>query len=174
MSCRLTTLTPFINREFLLKALDACQYKYRIKSNQIILEQNLSIAYYDLVFEQDHLGKFVLHHDSHTNIHSLLTKLEEQYRRIEQEYIAELERQRIAAEKAQIQAEQQRVEAARKRAILEQQRIEAEQKRLAEEKRIFVEKQKQAIQEKARSMGYVVKEVSQGQNVQLVLIRRTY
>jgi hypothetical protein len=49
----------------------------------------------------------------------------------------------------------------------EQQRIEAERQRV-------VEAQRAAIHERARSMGYSVKEISDGNSIRLVLIKRQY
>ena len=51
---------------------------------------------------------------------------------------------------------------------------EAERQRIAEEKRILVEAQKMAIYEKAKKMGYSVKESKEGDTVRLVLVKRTY
>lgn len=51
---------------------------------------------------------------------------------------------------------------------------EEERRRKEEERRRLVESQRQAITERAKKMGYRVKETRQGQKVRLVLVKRTY
>lgn len=56
-----------------------------------------------------------------------------------------------------------------------QQRIaEEERRRLEEARRQLVESQRAAVHEKAKKMGYQVKETREGDTLRLVLIKRTY
>jgi uncharacterized protein (UPF0335 family) len=56
-----------------------------------------------------------------------------------------------------------------------QERAEAEEKRrMEEERRKLVETQRQAVYERAKKMGYSVKESREGANIRLVLVQRTY
>lgn len=49
-----------------------------------------------------------------------------------------------------------------------------ERRRMEEERARLVETQRQAIQEKARKLGYRVEETREGDNLRLVLVKRTY
>lgn len=56
-----------------------------------------------------------------------------------------------------------------------QERIAAEERRkLEEQRRQLVETQRQAVHQRAKKMGYHVQETLEGDNVRLVLVRRTY
>jgi hypothetical protein len=49
-----------------------------------------------------------------------------------------------------------------------------ERKRLEEERRLLVEAQRQGVYERAKKMGYRVKETAEGDTIRLVLLKRTY
>jgi hypothetical protein len=56
-----------------------------------------------------------------------------------------------------------------------QERLAAEERRqLEEERQRVVEAQRQAVHERARKMGYQVKETREGETLRLVLVKRTY
>ena len=56
-----------------------------------------------------------------------------------------------------------------------QQRLaEEERRRLEEERRRLVEAQRQSVYERAKKMGYRVKETRQGDTIRLELVKRTY
>lgn len=56
-----------------------------------------------------------------------------------------------------------------------QERLAAEERRrVEEERRRLVEAQRQAVSERARKMGYQVKETLQGDRIRLVLVKRSY
>ena len=58
---------------------------------------------------------------------------------------------------------------------VKQQRIaDEERRRLEETRRQLVEAQRAAVHEKAKKMGYQVKETREGDTLRLVLIKRTY
>ena len=170
MSAVVKTVTPFIDKECLLKALDNLGIKYTIKQNEIVTER---VDYYgnQKFIYQD--GRYKFQHDSSANrqnyrwrnlnfkkwktVSSFLEAVEKEYNKFYAEKIAELERL-----KQEALAEQERI------------RLEQEQKRIEEERKAFVEKQKQAIIEKAKARGYTVKEKKVGNKIKLVLVRHTY
>ena len=49
-----------------------------------------------------------------------------------------------------------------------------ERRRLEEERRLLVEAQRQAVHQRAKKMGYRVKETVEGDTIRLVLVKRTY
>ncbi len=56
-----------------------------------------------------------------------------------------------------------------------QERIAAEERRrLEEERQRLVDAQRQAVRERAKKMGYLVKETRQGETIRMVLVKRTY
>lgn len=170
MSAVVKTITPFIDKECLLKALDKLEVKYSIKENEIITER---VDYYNnqkFVFQN---GRYKFQHDSSANrenypwrnlnmkewktVSSFLKAVEKEYNQIYAEKLAELKRL-----KQEALAEQERI------------RLEQERKRLEEERKAFVEKQKQAIIEKAKAKGYSVKEKMVKNKVKLILVKHTY
>lgn len=52
--------------------------------------------------------------------------------------------------------------------------VAAERQRLEEERRKLVEAQRAAVQEKAKKLGYQVKESREGDTIRLVLVKRVY
>ncbi len=170
MSAVVKTVTPFIDKECLLKALDKLDVKYTIKQNEIVTER---VDYYSnqkFVYQNGH---YKFQHDSSANrqnypwrnlnvkewktVSGFLEVVEKEYNQVYAEKIAELERLRQEA-----LAEQERI------------RLEKEIKRIEEERKAFVEKQKQAIIEKAKAKGYSVKEKKVNNKVKLILVRHTY
>ncbi len=85
--------------------------------------------------------------------------------------VSDYDRPRFGADWQAKLAERYKAHADRKLAALvevtERQKIEEERARL-------VEAQRQAIQEKAKKLGYRVVETREGENLRLVLVRRTY
>lgn len=56
-----------------------------------------------------------------------------------------------------------------------QERLAEEERRRAEEQRqLLVEAQRQAVHERAKNLGYQVKETREGETIRLVLVKRTY
>ena len=158
MSAVVKTVTPFIDKECLLKALDKLQIKYSINGNQIV-SQNQKFIYINGHYTLDvysHNYQSVNWND-YKNKNSFLETVEKEYNQIYAEKIAKLERLRQEA-----LAEQERI------------LIEKEIKRIEEERKAFVEKQKQAIIEKAKAKGYSVKEKMVKNKVKLILVRHTY
>lgn len=158
MSAVVKTVTPFIDKECLLKALDKLEVKYTINGNQI-KSQNQNFIYrngrYTLdVYSHNYQS---INWNNYKNKNTFLQAVEKEYNQFYAEKLAELERRRQEA-----------------LAEAERKRLETEARRLEEERKAFVEKQKQTIIEKAKAKGYSVKEKKVGKKIKLVLVRHTY
>lgn len=170
MSAVVKTITPFINKEMLLQALDCLDFKYTIKGNEILTER---VDYYGnqkFVFTN---GRYQFFHDSSANrtvypwrnlnvkdfktVSSFLEALEKEYNRIYAKKLAELER--IRQEQL---AEQERI------------RLEKEMKQIEQERIAYLEKQKQTIIQKAKEQGYSIQEKKVNNKIKLILHRNTY
>ena len=196
MSSVVRTATPFINRELLLKALNAVGCKYTINGNEIITDRQDYYGKQKFVFLN---GRYSFMHDSSAenmrfgpqypwgNIDAMKYKTvseflgsvgkvyNEQYKR----QMEEIEKKRLAAiaeaerlRKEEL-AEQERL---RLTAIAEEERRKAEEEklRLERERKEFVEKQRAAIIAKAKEQGYDVRETVVENKIKLVLVQTTY
>lgn len=159
MSAVVKTITPFINKELLLQALDAIDCKYTLRGNEIITERVDFYGNQKFVLKD---GRFLFQHDSSANmeqypwrnlnlkeyktVSSFLKAVEEKYL-----YFYNLKMEEI-----------------------EKQRQEEERIRLENERKAFVEKQKERIIAKAKEQGYSVKEENVKGKIKLVLVRNTY
>lgn len=159
MSSIVKTITPFIDKEILCKALEQCGCKYQIQGTDIVTDRR---DYYGM--QKFHLqgGRYVYMHDSsaenmrfgphypwgnidlqqYKTVSSFLENIEKQYNILYQKRLEEIEL--------------------------------AEKIRIENERKAFVEKQKNAIIEKAKSKGYYVKEEKIKNKIKLVLVKRTY
>ncbi len=164
MSAVVKTITPFINKEMLLQALDCLNFKYTVSENTIITERTDYRGNQKFIFAN---GKYVFQHDSdqflwrafnkNNSVSSFLEAIEKEYNRIYAEKLEELER--IRQEQL---AEQERI------------RLEEEIKRIEQERIAYVEKQKQTIIQKAKEQGYSVQEKKVNNKIKLILHRNTY
>jgi len=162
MSSIVKTITPFLNKELLLQALDGVGCRYTILENEIVLSQGQRQS-----FIWDGFGRFKFSYYSHSYresdfkelkaIHGFLGPLEQSYNELYRKKIEELERLRLEAE----------AEAERKR--LEEERI-----RLEKERQEYVEKQRTHIIAKAKEKGYSVREEKAKGKIKLVLVKVTY
>lgn len=158
MSAVVKTVTPFIDKECLLKSLDKLQIKYSVSGDKIVTQNQV------LIFRN---GCYTLDVYSHNyqsvkwidfkNKNSFLNAVEKEYNQLYLEKLIELERLR-----QEVLVEQERIE------------IEKELIRLEEERKAFIEKQKQAIIEKAEAKGYSVKEKIVKNKIKLILVRHTH
>lgn len=158
MSAVVKTVTPFIDKECLLKALDKLEVKYSMDGHKIT-SQNQNFIYINGHYTLDvysHNYQSV-NWNEYKNKNSFLATVEKEYNKVYEEKLAELERLR-----QEELANQERI------------RLEQEIKRIEEERKAFVEKQKQAIIDKAKERGYSVKEKKIKNKVKLVLVRHTY
>lgn len=152
MSAIVKSITPFLNKEILLEALDAINCKYTLQHDNILTER---IDYYN---NQQFIyvnGRYLFQHDSsavsenyswrnlnvgnYKTVNSFLKAVEEKYNEI---YNHKVEQERIA--------------------------------KLEEERKAFLEQQKQNIIAKAKKKGYAVEEKKVGNKVKLVLVKMTY
>ena len=164
MSAVVKTVTPFIDRECLLQALNKMGVKYTIKQNEIITERidyqgNQKFMYQGgrYKFQYDSYQEIKKNYKQFQTVEKFLNVVEAEYNKFYSKKLAALERKY-----------QQALEEA------ERKRLEEEARRLEEERKAFVEKQKQAIIEKAKAKGYSIKEKKVGKKVKLVLVRHTY
>jgi hypothetical protein len=161
MSAVIKTITPFLNLELLLQALDAidCKYTVNMQGNEIVTER---VDYYG---NQNFIlisGRYVLQHDSSANrelypwrnlnvkdyktVSSFLEAVEINYNFFYNKKMEELEKLSQEAE-----------------------RIRLENERLA-----FVEQQRENIISKAKEKGYSIQEEKVNGKIKLILIRNTY
>jgi len=168
MSSVVRTATPFINRELLLKALDAVGCGYTIQGNEILTDRQDYYGAQKFVLQN---SRYVFIHEKHAqnyswgNINmqqyksssSFIAAVGREYNSIYAKQLEELERKRLAAV----------AEEERKKAEKEKQRLERERKE-------FVEKQKTAIIAKAKEQGYDIQETMVDNKVKLVLVQTTY
>jgi len=164
MSAVVKTVTPFIDKKCLLKALDKLGVEHTIKQNEIITERvdyqgNQKFIYIGgrYKFQYDSYQAIKKNYKEFSNVKEFLQAVETEYNKFYVEKLAEIERKR----------QQALAEAERKR-------LEAEAKRLEAERKAFVEKQKKAIIEKAKAKGYSIKEKKVENKIKLVLVRHTY
>ncbi|GHT59407.1 hypothetical protein AGMMS50239_05980 [Bacteroidia bacterium] len=155
MSCVVKTITPFLNKELLLQALDKVGCKYTLQGNEILTERIDYFGNQKFVFIN---GRYAFQHDKDQyglrnfgsqeskDISRFLESIEKEYNTLYQKKLEELE-------------------------IL---RLEQEKIRLEQERQAFVEKQKLSIITKAKEMGYSIKEEKVKEKIKLVLVRNTY
>jgi hypothetical protein len=163
MSSIVKTVTPFLNREMLLLALDSIGCRYAIRGSDIIMLQDERQNFvWDSVF-----GRFRFSYYSHNYRESdfnelkatnnFLAPLEKSYNDIYRKKLEELERLRLKAE-----------------ADAERKHLEEERLRLERERQEYVEKQRTHIIAKAKEKGYSVQEKKEKGKIKLVLVRTTY
>jgi hypothetical protein len=155
MSAVVKTITPFIDQQILMLALDSLGTKYSLQGDEILTER---IDYYGTQKFVRVNGQYLFQHDSSAtlndypwrNLNAKAYKTVGSFlEAVEREYGLHYQR------------------------LLE----EAEQKRLKElelQRKAFVQQQKETIVRKAAEQGYTVKEKTVGNKVQLVLVKHTY
>lgn len=161
MSVIVKTITPFLNLELLLQALDAIDCKYTInqQAKEIVTER---VDYYGnqkFVFAG---ARYVLQHDSSANreqytwrnlnmkeyktVSSFLEAVETKYQFFYNKKIEELEKERQEAQRILLEKERQ----------------------------AFVESQRENIIAKAKEKGYSIQEEKVKGKIKLILVRNTY
>jgi len=147
MSAVVKTVTPFIDKECLLKALDKLELAYTLKDKQIRTKKqvfNLKNGHYTLdVYSYNYKS---IDWNDYKNKNSFLKAIETEYNLF---YIEKIEK-------------------------IKKLKQEQELKKLEEERKAFVENQKQQIIKKAKAKGYSVKEKMVKNKVKLILVRHTY
>jgi hypothetical protein len=159
MSSVVKSITPFINKDFLCKALDAVGCKYTIQGNTILTDR---VDYYGNQRFELINGRFALLHDSSANSMRFGPRYpwgninNQQYKTVS-DFLKQVE----AAYNESYRKRLEELE-------------EAERKRLEQERLEFVEKQKQTVIAKAKAQGYSVREERVKEKIKLVLVRNTY
>ncbi|MEZ4935957.1 MAG: hypothetical protein R2799_00025 [Crocinitomicaceae bacterium] len=157
MSAVVKTLTPFINKDLLLKALDAMGCKYSVRSNVIYTDRVDFRGQQKFVLQN---GRYVFQHDSDAD--SFLWKnMNMKSRKTVRSFLETLEK------KYQLLYNKRMEE-------LEQQRQEEERARLEKERQVFVESQRENIIAKAKEQGYSIQEEKIKGKIKLILVRNTY
>ena len=183
MSARVLTVTPFVNKEYLIQALEILNIKFQLQGEDIVTHYGAQI------FRKQKNGYSFLHYSSaNWKIQEFLKAIEKEYLEAEKRHkeelrrLEELKRKQEEEEKRrkemirqeqinQILAEQEAKDRERKRLEEEIRKKEAELKAIEEEKKALVAEQKQKILEKAKAQGYSVREKQKGNNIQLILVR---
>ncbi len=159
MSAVIKTITPFLNQAILCEALSALGVKYSLQNEAIITERVDYYGQQKFIFIN---GRYQFQHDSSAErenyawrklnfkewktVSQFLQAVENEYNTCFERKMAELETERLIAEKEQLEAERQ----------------------------AFVAQQKAAIIAKAKAQGYSVKEENMKGKVKLVLVKNTY
>lgn len=167
MSAVIKTITPFIDKELLLMALENIGCNFTLKGNEILTDRK---DYYGLQKFSLNNGRYVFLHDSSAeegarymtqtggypwgNIKKQEYKsVSEFIKSVEGEYLSLYQNKLEEAERLHLEEEKKRLE----------------QKRIA-----FIEKQKTTIIERAKEEGYSIKEEKVKGKIKLILVRNTY
>ncbi|GHU30657.1 hypothetical protein FACS1894172_04300 [Spirochaetia bacterium] len=171
MSSVIKTITPFLNKELLLQALNQIDCIHTVQGNEIIVSgANYSFNQVNGRFFWSN-GRFNFQYGLAYSAYryrdvdfkelkvmsSFWGTLEQAYDELYRRKLEELEKQRLAAA----------VESERKR-------LEEERLRLEKERQEYVEKQKTTIIAKAKEKGYTIREENAKGKIKLVLVRNTY
>jgi len=157
MSSRITTLTPFIDKEVLCRALTAVGCGYTVEGNTIITDRKDYYFYqkFELIngrfsfIHEDNAGTTYRWNRVDMPVLEFLRRVEAQYNAIYPQYLEELrqkreeqllkgyesERLRVEAEKRHAEAEKRRLDAERRRAEAERRQAEAERRHADAERR---------------------------------------
>jgi hypothetical protein len=154
MSAIVKTVTPFLNKELLLQALENIGCKYTLQGNDILTDRKDYYGYQKFSLVND---RYVFVHDrdvlwSNSNnqkqkpVSEFLQAVGEEYEKLYQKKLEELERQRL----------------------------EEEQKRLEQERLAYIENLTTQITQKAKEEGYTIKKEKVQGKIKLVLTKTTY
>jgi len=158
VSSVVTTITPFLNRELLLAALQEIGCKHTERTNEILLLDRKDYrggrrflftgGRFLLQYDSDEAGQFYrpLNDKNHKSVTDFLLEVECTYNQLYAKRLEELERERL----------------------------EEERLRLEEERKTFVKKQKETIIARAKARGYSVREEYGHKEIKLVLVRNVY
>lgn len=160
MSAYITLVTPMLDEECLIAALvdqGIAQSAIERSTTPVELRGWQKGSQANIVLRKEHTG------DAYNDIGFLATNmgytaiLSNDYARFGTEWLGRVN----ARYQVHYAAKQERLAA-------------AERRRLEEERQRVVEAQRQAVHERAKKMGYQVKETREGEKIRLVLVKRTY
>ena len=163
MSAVVKTVTPFINKDFLLEALSAIECPFQLSGNEILTDRRDYYGLQKFVFLD---GRYVFVHDSSAeNLrfgpHYPWGNIDSKEYKTVSSFLNSVEKQYTAAYNRAMER-------------LEKERQEQERIRIEQERKAFVEKQRDTVIQKAKEMGYSVKESRANGKIKLVLVRNTY
>jgi len=167
MSAIVRTVTPFLNKELLLQALKNIGCKYTLEGNDILTDRKDYYGIQKFSFSND---RYVFLHDSSAEYNSPYMNASRNYpwgNINNQEY-------KSVSEFLQAVGEEYEKLYQKKLEELERQRLEEEQKRLEQEKLAFIENLTNKITQKAKEEGYTIKKEKVKDKVKIVLTRNTY
>lgn len=142
------------------------------QANIVIRKEITGDSYNDIGFLRTPLGYTAILSDDHPRFgRNWLSNINSSY----QQHVKH-KQERLAAEEQKLieQARRKIEEEERRRLEEELRRLEEERRRLEEERLRLVESQRQAVYERAKKMGYQVKETRESGTIRLVLVKRTY
>ncbi|MEI8202840.1 MAG: hypothetical protein WCH34_07505 [Bacteroidota bacterium] len=155
MSAIIKTITPFLNKELLLNALDCVGCKYWVDENEIVTERIDFSGNQTFIFIN---GRYQIKHYNHESFNNFS---QNNNRKPLAQFLQEVEKEyNFLFDK--------------KMEELEEQRQEEERIRIEKERKAFVEQQKENIIAKAKEKGYSVKEENVKGKIKLILVRNTY
>jgi hypothetical protein len=174
MSAYVTLTTAMVDQECLLEALAKMGFNRSVieissepvllrgprirKANILIRREHLNPSWEDIGFLKTSVG-----YQATVSADSRSPYGKEWLARVLLAYEAKYAEKQARLEREAREAE---IEARRK--------AEAERIRMEEERRRLIEAQRLAVHEKAKKMGYQIKETREGETLRLVLVKRTY
>lgn len=160
MSAIIKTVTPFLEKDVLLEALNVLGVKYQLNDQHTIITER--VDYYGNQLFVWNTNRYVFQHDSSANReHYIFRNLNVKEWKTVASFLQ-------AVEKTYKECYQAKLER------LETQRLEEERQRIEAARIALVQQQIASVKEKAEKMGYKVSEKKVGNKTQLVLIKNTY
>jgi len=146
-------VTPFLNREILLQALENIGCKFSLDKEEIIIHNvrnvqsfSFSNSRYVLKYTNRGIPWGNINNQEYKSVSEFLQAVGKEYDKLYQKKLEELERQRL----------------------------EEEQKRLEQERLAYIENLTNQITQKAKEEGYTIKKEKVKDKVKIVLTRNTY
>ena len=146
-------VTPFLNREILLQALENIGCKFSLDKEEIIIHNvrnvqsfSFSNSRYVLKYTNRGIPWGNINNQEYKSVSEFLQAVGKEYDKLYQKKLEELERQRL----------------------------EEEQKRLEQERLAYIENVTNQITQKAKEEGYTIKKEKVKDKVKIVLTRNTY
>jgi hypothetical protein len=167
MSAIVKTATPFLNKELLLQALENIGCKYTLQGNDILTDR---IDYYGIQKFSFLNGRYVFLHDSSAEYNSPYMNASRNYP------WGNINNQQYKSVSEFLQAVGEEYEKLYQKKLeeLERQRLEEEQKRLEQERLAYIENLTNQITQKAKEEGYTIKKEKVKGKVKIVLTKNTY
>jgi hypothetical protein len=155
MSAIVKTITPFIDKQLLLLAMEGLGLRYSLQGEDIVTER---VDYYGaqkFVWSQ---GQYLFQHDSSATqqVYHWRNLNVKEYKTVGS-FLEAVEKQYVLHYNRQLEEAEQ-----------------ARQDELERQRKAFVQQQKETIVAKAKEQGYEVREKIVGQKIQLVMVKHNY